>query len=668
MRRLLIICGMVTFLAPFVSAQDDSPVPVSPDSTITDSTVVSDSTAVPDSTALETLADSLFAGLNTKEELPPLPPPISLTDSVAFAFIRHWQTFDVQKNDIYPRTAAGFVYHNASYFTQSYQETPQRTIVAPFGLTGAQMSIRSGAVLLRPYDRVIPVDGRVDFGDMATGDVGRAGVIEGPLSAYDNLNSGVSTLYMEPFEIPDGPATSQFIVERGAFGYAYTRGRLARTFSDKLKLSFSTDYRNGEGFRFNAEDNSYYIKTRVMLKPLRATTVDLYLNVYRREGDFQIKPDSGGYVFNRLRRDQQFAADITQQNIFGGQLSARFGYQSSRSRYTSFSTDFYRTVLPYFYTLDVSYLRKINGTLLQITAGGGKETFDINRAFLNRESGALTVNVLTAFAGGKLFALARMKQFEFDHPVYDAVIGLSQALSEKTKAIMSVGRVTNVPDIVDRYGPPRTGTLGSAGSLAGTYYEHANPGLQPETRLYGNLSLIRDAGKNNVSFSVNAGQIDDAIYYDHRFAGYPAGDVFPANDNIKFADANLTARLNDIGPFYGVLSGTYRKVDSDRYGNRPPYSPRWQTFGQLGLKYYISRYDIHTRAFAEITYYDTPINYRLNELNAGALITWGVNASMQSFTFYYQMHNALNNYHETPTGYGYTTWYYSWGINWKFLD
>ncbi|MEZ5360465.1 MAG: TonB-dependent receptor [Candidatus Zixiibacteriota bacterium] len=659
MKRVLFICGLFICLSAIASAQEVMPPPPPPDSTVHDSTMISDSLA---------FADSLFAQQPAKEQLPPLPPPVRLIDSVASAFVRNWQTFDIQQNDVYPREAAGFVYHSASYFAQTYQETPQRTIVAPFGLTGAQMSVRSGGVLLRPYDRVIPVDGRTDFNDIATGDVGQAGLIEGPLSAYDNLNSGVSTLYLEPFEIPEGPATSQFIVERGAYGYAYTRGRFARAFSEKLKIAFSTDYRNGEGFRYNAEDNSYYVKSRVIIKPFRATTVDMNLNVYRRDGDFQIMPDSGGFVFNRFRRDQQFVATVTQHNIAGGELTARFDYQSSRSQYTSFSTTFYRTVRPHFYDFNVSYLKAVEGTIFEIVAGIGKETYDINDVFLNRESASFTGNVLKDFAGGKLFALGRVKNIEYDHPAYDAVAGLSRQMSEKSKAIVSVGRTTNFPNIVDRYGPARTGLLGNSGSLANYYYEHSNTGLQPETRLYGNLTLTQEISKGDISFSLNAGKIDDAIYYDHRYLGYPPGEVFPANDNIKFADANLTARLSDIGPFFGVLSGTYRKVDSDRYGNRPPYSPRWQTFGQAGLKYYITRYDIYTRAFVEMTYYDTPLNYKLDELFTGALVTWGINASMQSFTFYYQMHNALNNYNENPTGYGPSTWYYSWGINWKFLD
>ncbi|MCP4569843.1 MAG: hypothetical protein GY841_19865, partial [FCB group bacterium] len=163
-------------------------------------------------------------------------------------------------------------------------------------------------------------------------------------------------------------------------------------------------------------------------------------------------------------------------------------------------------------------------------------------------------------------------------------------------------------------------------------------------------------------------QIDNAIYYDQRYDVYTAGEIFPANDNIKFADANLKAQFQDLGPFYGILSGTYRKVDSERYGNRPPYSPRWQTFGQLGIKHYIEKLDIYTRAFGELTYYDTPLSYRLDELTTGALISWGLNMSMQSFTFFYQMHNALSNYNETPAGYGYTGWFYSWGVNWKFID
>ncbi|MCK5125968.1 MAG: hypothetical protein KAR42_06915 [candidate division Zixibacteria bacterium] len=612
--------------------------------------------------------DSVFEADEEPVEIPPLPSPINLLDSLSNYFISNWHSFDVQSKDIYPRNAAGFLESQTSYFVQTNHETPQRTTVTPYGIHGGVVSVRSGLVIARPFDRVVPADGMTDFDDIATGDVAAAGIIEGPLSAYDNLNGGLSTLYLKPIEIPEGPAESEFIVERGAFGYAYTRGRIARQFSKKLGMSFSTDYRNGEGFRFNSKDNSYIVKTRIRYKPYLRTTLDLYLNIYRREGDFQVMPDSGGFVFNRIRRDQQFTAVINQQEFLNGQLTGRLEYQSSRSQYTSTSTSFYRTVRPHYYNTKISYLRSMGEAVYELSLEAGRTTVDVNDVFLNGNYSAMSLSVFNPFMAGKLFTTLQVKNSEYDHPVYDAVSGYSVDLSTRAKAQIAVGYVSQTPDLLDRYAPSRMGPIGSAGSLARAFMERGNPGLQPEKRFYGNATIAFQTGKGLVSLSLNAGKIDNAIYYDRRYTSYPAGEVFPANDQIKFADANLRIEFDNLGPFYTTVSGTYRKVDSDRYGNRPPYSPRWQTFGQLGLKYYTAKFDIYTRAYGELVFYDKPLSHKLKELETGALINWGLNASMQSFTFYYKMHNGLNQIHETPEGYGYTGWYYSWGVNWKFLD
>ena len=643
-------------------AQDIPPAPA--DTLISDSTIT-----MPDSLQMQSLTDSLFEGQPVIEQLPPLPPPVVMADSLAQYFIPAWQTFDIQDIDLYPRNAAGFVYNSASYFSQEYYETPGRTTVTPFGLPGGQLQVSSGNNLLRPYDRTIPVDGMIDYNDIATGDIARAGLIEGPLSTYIASDGATGLLYLEPFAVPDGPATSQFIVERGAFGYAYTRGRFARKFNEKLGMSFSTDYRNGDGFRLNTDDNAYYVKSRVALKPHRKLTLDVFINVYRRAGSFPVMPDSGGFVYNRFRRDQQLIVSATRQEFFGGQLTGTFDYQSSRSDYTSYSTPFFRNIKPRFYNFDLSYLKQTEGSVYEIAIAVGKDKYTINQAELKRETAALTFSALRGAAGGKLFAVARIKNSDLDHPGYDVALGFSRAITERLKSIISLGHTTTMPDPVERYAPARVGIIGSVGSLSQQFMERGNPGLQPARALTGNATIVYGFAKGEFALSVNGGQMTDAIYYDRRFKSpYPAGEVYAANDDHKFIDANVSARLNDIGPFFAVASATLRKIDSDRYGNRPPYSPRWQTYGQMGLKHYVSKYDIYVRAFGDITYYERPLSYQLEELNTAAMITWGVNASMQSFTFYYQMHNALNQYNDTPEGYGYTGWYYSWGINWKFLD
>ncbi|MFH1699029.1 MAG: TonB-dependent receptor [Candidatus Zixiibacteriota bacterium] len=596
-------------------------------------------------------------------------PAVKIIDSLNFYFVRQWHDFDVLKFDLYPRDAAGFLMGEASYYRLSYHETPLRTTVAPFGLPGRQLYVTDGSVPFMPYDRTIPPDGMPDFSDFSTGDINRAGIIEGPLAALNSFDGEISALYMEPFAIPEGEAESQFIVERGAYGYAYTRGRLARMFGNRFGVAFSTDYRNGDGYNPNANDNSYYVKTRMVAHLMKNTDIESSIHVYRRKGNFPVMPDSGGNTFNRFRRDNKISVSITRHDFLGGQVTGNLYYQSSRSGYFSFSSTVFRTVKPLYYSSQIAYTKSHNAGVFYFSIQGGENKFDINHQYLSQNYGMLTIADFRSFLGGQQFIFARLKNAETDHPAIEGAIGWSHELSQSLKSKISLGYLTRFPTLDERYTDFRSGSIGSQGILAGQYSEGGNPGLQPEKKLIGNVGLQFKKENYDISVSANAGTLNRAIYYDRRFTQvYTAGEVIPQNDSIHFVDLNLSGSFSNFGPFYGSVSATMRKVESERYGNRPPYSPRWQIYGRLGIKYHITRYDIYLRFFGEMSHAEQPLSYNIEQLETVPLISWGVNASMQTFTFYYLMHNATGQVYPAPEGYGYLGWFYSWGINWKFFD
>ncbi len=250
----------------------------------------------------------------------------------------------------------------------------------------------------------------------------------------------------------------------------------------------------------------------------------------------------------------------------------------------------------------------------------------------------------------------------------DGAIGIRSELSHRWTALMSAGYGIANPDLVELFEPARTGNIGTAGSLGGTYLERGNPDLKHQRRLSGNFTLSYNTATFRLSLALNGGRIVDAIYYDRQFGTYAAGEVFPANDDVKFADLNLLVEIDTLGPFFAVLSASGRRLDSHRYGNRPPYSPRWQGYGQGGLRFALEKYKVHVRLFGEIAHTEAPYSYRLAPLVINPTTAGGINASLKAFTFYYMMHNTLNRVNAVPEGYGYSGWYYSWGINWKFLD
>jgi hypothetical protein len=654
---LLAVCLIVA--AP--SAAQDT---VVPDSTLPDSAVTqptNDSTAVdstqPPATAdsmaqkadsLRAMLDSLKSeGVTEAKKHEEVYPPIRLIDSLKTYFIRHRYAFDVQTDDMFPQSAADFLVPSASFYVVHAQETPLRTTVAPYGLTGSQMTARLGAQELAPNDRTASMDGMMDFNDIATGDVVWAGAIEGPLSGFNSLRGGAATLYLEPFVIPTDEAHSQFTVERGAYSYAYTRGRIARTFAPGFGLAISTDYRTGAGYMDNTDDNSYNVITRLYKWLPRQSRADFYLGIYRR---------TGGYAFyRRLRMDQQLAVSLATRDILGGQVTGSYNLDLSRS------ADPFKTIKPRNTYTDLAYLRPALGGLIQASMRFGREQYYINQYYASRYYGFGDITGFMPFAEGRALFFARVRDAENVDPDLEGAVGYEWTSADGWRVMMSVGRLVTWPDLTDLYEMQRQSGEG--------YPEIGNPLLRSEKKLTANATLTYRRDKFELSGAVNTGRITDLIYYDHRYQNSLGSyEITPENDRADFADFNLAGSFRDLWLFYARGSATIRTVRSDRYGDRPPYSPRWQISGEGGLKYHIAKYDIDLRAFSDITYTENPLSYTLEELPTVGIVTLGMTANLKHLTFYYMSHNFTNQRNPIPYGYGYSGWYYTWGINFRMLN
>lgn len=593
------------------------------------------------------LPDSLGLSDSTQTgKAAPPQPPVRLMDSLTAYFARHSFDFDASRNDLYPRDAAGFLYHEASFYTITYHETPLRTTVSPYGLPGGGITVQSDISEAAPYDRTIPADGLTDFSDISTGNVATASLIEGPLSGYNSLSGGMAMLFLKPFEIPSDQAVSRLTVERGAYGYAYTRGRVARMFTPDLGFSFSTDYRKGDAIISNGDDDGYNIKFRLFRRFDPRTTLDAGLGVYRRTGGFS--------YYRRLRRDQQWTVRITRQEVFGGQVTGMYNLDLSRS------ADPTKTIRPRNTYTELSYLLPRDEGLYQVTVRFGKEQYYINRYYSRRFYGFGGISGFINLAGGQVFFFGRMRDAENQNIAYESAAGYNRKLSDRFRLIVSGGLLEGWPDLTDLYMEDKNWGSG--------LIETANIDLKAEKKLTGNAALFWTTEKYELSASINAGRADDLIYYDRNFDQYPTIRIIPSNDNVSFADLNLSGSFHDLWWFYGNASGTIRGVDSDRYGSRIPYSPRWQIYGQLGLYYHVTQFDVNVRLFGDMTYTERPLSYLMQELQTTAVFNWGINATLKDLTVYYMMHNASNQYHRQPEEYGYTGWFYSWGFNWKFWD
>ncbi len=646
------LVSAVCLIAPSIAISQDAIVSDSAqaDSAAADSiriTAPADSAA---STAdsLQTMLDSLktedIAEAKRREEVYP---PVRLIDSLKTYFVRHKYAFDVLTDDMFPQSAADFLVRDASFYIMHAQETPLRTVVVPYGLIGGRMTARLGSHELAPYDRTVPMDGMIDFNDIATGDVVWAGPIEGPLAGFNSLRGGAAMLYLEPFAIPTDEAHSQFTVERGAYSYAYTRGRIARTFAPGFGLAISTDYRTGAGYMANTDDNSYNIVTRLYKWLPHQSRADFYLGVYRR---------TGGYAFyRRLRSDQQLAVSLATRDILGGQVTGSYTLDLSRS------ADPFKTIKPRDTYTDLAYLRPAFGGLIQAKARFGREQYYIDQYYASRYYGFADITGFMPYAEGRILFFARARDAENVDPDVEGAIGYEWKSADGWRVMMSVGRLITWPDLTDLYEMERQTGDG--------YPEIGNPLLRPEKKLTANATLAYEREKFELSGAVNTGRITDLIYYNHSYrSSLQSYEIVPENDRVDFADFNLAGSIRDLWLFYVTGSGTVRRVRSDTYGTRPPYSPRWQISGEGGLKYYVAKYEVDLRFFSDITYTENPLSYTLEELPTVGIVSIGMVANLKSLTFYYISHNFTNQRNPIPYGYGYSGWYYTWGVNFRMLN
>jgi len=649
---VLLSLALCLFISSHVNGQDPEP---PPRDTLPSDSIPANAVQPPPTDSTTVQSDSLRALLEslgiekTEEKKKPeqVYPPTRLIDTLVEHFSRNRYPFDVQEMDLFPRNAAAYLERDASYFIMTAQETPLRTAVIPYGLTGRRITVRSGPNELEPYDRTVPMDGLTDFDDIATGDIGWGGLLEGPLAGYNSLAGNPVMLYLEPFPIPQQVARSQFTVERGSYGYAYTRGRIARTFAPGFGFAVSTDYRTGEGFISNADDDCYNIKTRMYKYLPYKSRLDLYYGVYRRKG---------GYSFyRRLRRDQQLALSLSSQEKFGGQVTATYNLNLSRS------ADPFKTIRPRNTYTDLSYLRPFDGGLYRFAFRFGREQYYINQLYTSRFYGFADLSGYYPYEGGRLFFFARARDAENENIDFDAAIGYAWRISDRWNVVTSVGRLTAWPDLTELYQMLR--------STGGEYPERGNPQLAPEEKLAGNAAVFYTRDKFELSASLNTVRITDFVYYDQRYdPDLMAFVTAPANEDRSVIDFNLSGSFHDLWLFYGAASATVRRVESNRYDDRPPYSPRWQLYGQGGMKIYIAKYNVHARLFGDITWTEKPLSYDLDELQTLPVFSGGVTAHLKNLTFYYIIHNMSNQPQPQPEGYGYSGWFYSWGINFRMLN
>jgi hypothetical protein len=559
--------------------------------------------------------------------------------------------------------AGDFLKFSPSYLILEDHQTPTRKTATPFNLPGDRLNLILDGNALSPVEHLLEPDAQVDLNDIPDAAVGLAYNIEGPLGlAFGGANATSSLILASPR--PKGTeAISHLVVDKGSFGYSNTIAQFASRSRNGRILKGAVEYRKGDGAYLFRDDDAYHQWGKIKQPLGKRLTLNLNGRLYRREGNYSIRPDTIFYYMARDRRDRDFSGGFEYYHAGNATSGLEIQNQKSESRPSNAVTQYKRAL-----KLENNNIRLFHqyrfstiDALAEIMAG--REEFDelgvnrkrnISKASLTLSGGdssaAFTVFGTVAKAGGFDPAPARMLSY---------LINRGRLLLN-----ISAAYTTRYPGQYLLDLPFRREKLYDLNLY--DYYEAGNPNLKMEKQMVGHITLGIGRENNDILLSATGGKIIDGI-------DWLAGDTLlgafyrPGNHDIEFINATLTKSfaLRDNIFWTGGGSYHYLKVaDNDD----PPYSPDYQLFSSLELSYQFRKPSIRLYSYIEGQYYgpfEGPHRFKMGQK---PLLNVKFSFSIKSFRFYYIFQNIIGAEYQLRENTTIPSWYDYFGFSWDFLD
>ncbi len=556
---------------------------------------------------------------------------------------------------------------NASNQVIFYQNSPIRTTVAPFALPGNRINAIFDNRRLNPLEHIFEPDNRLDFNDIPTEHVQRVHNVEGPLGLALGGKNATSSLVMLPYEPDTTRIESRLMVDKGSFGYAYTKALLAHRNENGRLMRLSLGYRKANGAITGRDDNAYHHYYELEQPLFRRLEFKSDIRLYRRTGTFSPRADFDILNFNRGRRDRDINAGLYYNHNDYSLSSVNFRHQRSESKLYKASESYGRDIDVFDNGVTFAHHRKLNGCVARIRGEVAQEKFyerdngnddDRQRAFVDvlihsgDEAGSLTLYGRGETVSG--FDLSPSGQISF------------MTGSRWFSLSASAGYATIFPRLYDLKTSRRLEPVYS--STTNDYFETGNPELVPEKQLTGNVMVTVGPAGTDLSLSVTGGKITDAIDW-IRFdtLGLEIGAYRPVNHDIEFVNGTLKQRLTLGKNIYWSGGGSYHYIKHDDNDN-PPYSPEYQTFTNLELYYYVVPLELRLFAYGELLYSGPYTGINGAALGKEPIFNAKLSFQIKKFRFYYIFQNLLDRGYQAREDHYLIGRYNYYGITWEFLD
>ncbi|UCD16668.1 MAG: hypothetical protein JSV44_09420, partial [Candidatus Zixiibacteriota bacterium] len=326
------------------------------------------------------------------EALPDTVEDISLPRVIGYNFEEELkQSFLSDRIDII-NDAARSILHDAgdyfklypSSFIVDHENTPIRKTVSPYALPGGRVNVILDNRPLNPLEHLLEPDNRMDFNDIPTCQIRQAYIVEGPLGLVFGAANATSSLIMLPHRPDTTSAESKMVVDKGSFGYAYTRGLFTHRNKQGRQMQAAAGYRKADGAFLNQDDDAYHQWAELNQPLTRQLWLNLSGRLYRRTGTFSPRADVSLFHLDRSRRDRDLNANLEYNHAPGIRSVLEFRHQRSEAKIERQFIAYFRNLDVFHNSVALSHNRKLGGLGLRARLSGAQERYD-DKNFISRK-------------------------------------------------------------------------------------------------------------------------------------------------------------------------------------------------------------------------------------------------------------------------------------------
>jgi hypothetical protein len=567
--------------------------------------------------------------------------------------------------------AGDYFRFDPSYVVRDFQDTPMRKTVQPYGLSGDRLNTILNDVPVHPFEHVLEPDGMIDMNDLPTASDRGVYVLPGAAGMVFGGRNATASLFTRPTRPQTVDPQSALLVEKGSLGFANTRGRYSKMFTDGRLMDLSIGYRRAPGSIAIAGDDSYHYDGNVYWPTGEHQALNLTGHLYDRDGSYTFQPDvagtSAGYARHRLDRSAKVGYEFRDgDRPCVWETGFTYLRQGSDLGSTPTGGDYYGRFNLAGRGLYLQRDVQTNSAIVRAALAGDHLNYEDGHEEHSRSAldGSLTYSLpFQATRLASKFGIRWSQSFGF---MPQAAL-VAQREAERFYALASVGLAQREPSLHERYLREQTVPLYVSSSYQ--YDDVGNPDLKKETQL--TASLVVELGKigNALRLELTGGKILDGIDW---LAAKVVDSVSklrfsPVNEDVSFATITANKSIS-FGSFFKLHSGgSYHYVKYAQDKSRP-YQPDYNAFGGAELHYYWKPKLIDLWAYGEAVYVGPYDGYFESNLGNCVVLNAKLSFRMAHFRCGFAWRNLLDLFYQTRDNFTVQGRQFGFNFNWEFSD